>query len=99
MHSLKFKAKSMDNTKSCRVVVGNNRNRFISIIASYVCLSLSLCQVSLHSFIEYLRNQVLYEQIMMMPDFVSVIFLASLRFGHIIPSVSVVSSSSSNSNI
>lgn len=41
MHSLKFKAKIVDYSKSCRVVGNNRCNRFISVIAAYGSPSVS----------------------------------------------------------
>lgn len=41
MHSLKFKAKIVDCSKSCRVVGNNCCNRFVSVIAAYGSPSVS----------------------------------------------------------
>lgn len=88
MHSLKFKAKIVDCSKSCRLVGNNRCNRFVSVIASYGSPSVS-------TFIHW----VLKESSIIWTKYNEARFcICYIRFGHIIPSVSAVSSSSSSSS-
>lgn len=88
MHSLKFKAKIVDCSKSCRVVGNNRCNRFVSVIASYGSPSVS-------TFIHWVLKESSMPSIW--TNYNEARFC--ICFGYVIPFVSAVSSSSSKSNI
>lgn len=88
MHSLKFKAKIVDCSKSCRVVGNNRCNRFVSVIASYGSPSVS-------TFIHWVLKESSIPSIW--TNYNEARFC--ICFGYVIPFVSAVSSSSSKSNI